>query len=137
MIYLAEKGSEDPIMIGQIAEAYGIPRQFLAKIVQTLVKYRLLIAVRGRKGGVKLARPATEIHLPKIIHAIDGPPPEEEPCVFGLDVCDDEQPCPFHPKWKVIREDINDMLAGENVQQLAKRVTEKHVAMQDLALSEA
>lgn len=137
MIYLAEKGSSDPIMIGEIAKAYEIPQQFLAKIVQTLVKYRLLVAVRGRKGGVKLARPAKEIYLPEIIHAIDGPPPEREPCAFGLDECSDEQPCPFHPRWKVIREDIHDMLHGEDLAQLAARVTEKHAAMRDLVAVEA
>ncbi len=131
MIYLAERDSDDPIMIGEIAQAYSIPRQFLAKIVQTLVKYRLLTAFRGRNGGVKLARPSSEIYLPEIIHAIDGPPPEEEPCIFGLDECSDEQPCPFHPRWEVIREDIDDMLGLESLDKLAEMVTEKHTAMEE------
>ena len=34
MIYLAEKNSKDPIMVSEVAEAYEIPRQFLAKIAQ-------------------------------------------------------------------------------------------------------
>ncbi len=56
MIYLAEKNSPDPIMISEIAKAYNMPQQFLAKIAQTLVKQQLLIAIRGRNGGVNLQR---------------------------------------------------------------------------------
>ena len=115
LIYLAEKDSTDPTMVSEVAKAYNIPHQFLAKITQTLVKHRLLSAVRGRKGGVMLAKPAKEIFLPQIIQAIEGPEPEEEQCVFGLDLCTDIQPCPLHHKWKVIREEIRDMMQGENL----------------------
>ena len=105
LVYLAERDSPDPVMVGQVAKAYNIPHQFLAKIAQTLVKHRLLKATRGRKGGIMLARPAKEIFLPQIVQAIEGPEPEEEQCVFGLDLCTDSQPCPLHHKWKVIREE--------------------------------
>ncbi|NOZ75059.1 MAG: Rrf2 family transcriptional regulator [FCB group bacterium] len=129
MIYLAEENSPDPIMISRIAKAYNIPQQFLAKISQTLVKHRLLIAVRGRNGGVKLARPANEIYLNQIVHAVDGPPPEKEQCVIGLDYCSDSVPCPLHHKWKVIREDIREMLGAEDLAHLAKRVINKREQM--------
>ena len=129
MIYLAQKGSEEPVMIGEIAKSYNIPHQFLAKITQTLVKQKLLVTVRGRKGGVKLSRSPSGIYLPEIIQAIEGPPSDQEQCVFGLDMCTDEQPCPFHSKWSVIREQIRDMLESENLAELAKRVDEKHKLM--------
>ncbi len=70
LIYLAEKKSVDPVMVSQVAEAYDIPRQFLAKIAQTLVKHRLLVAVRGRNGGVKLARSAKDIYIHQIVHTL-------------------------------------------------------------------
>lgn len=136
MIYLAEKESDDPIMIGEIAGAYGIPQQFLAKIVQTLVKHRLMVAVRGRKGGVKLARNPSEIYLPQIVAAIEGPPLEEEPCVFGLDACSDQEPCPLHHHWTVIRDEIHHMLENEDLKKLARRVSEKHLAMQNIVPAE-
>ncbi len=129
MIYLAEKDSKDPIMISQIATAYNIPQQFLAKISQTLVKHRLLQAIRGRNGGVRLARPATEIYLNQIVYAVDGPPPEQEQCVIGLDYCSDSVPCPLHHKWKVIREDIREMLGAEDLAHLAERVINKKEQM--------
>lgn len=129
MIYLAEKNSPDPIMISEIAKAYNIPQQFLAKIAQTLVKQQMLIAIRGRNGGVKLAKDPKQIFLDKIVYAIDGPPPEQEQCVIGIDDCSDLAPCPLHHRWKVIRVDIREMLVSENLEDLAKRVIEKRYEM--------
>jgi Rrf2 family protein len=130
MIYLTEKKSDKPTMISKIAESYGIPYQFLAKIVQTLVKHRLVKATRGRNGGVNLGRPANEIYLSEIVQAIDGPPPEKEQCVIGLNLCSDETPCPLHDQWKPIRGKIRHMLASEPLDDLANRVIEKRKLME-------
>jgi len=116
-------------MISSIAEAYNIPYQFLAKIVQTLVKRNLVVAKRGRNGGINLSRKPKYIYLTEIIDAIDGPSPEKERCVIGLDLCSDESPCPLHHKWKPIRTDIREMLAAENLEELAHRIVEKRKLM--------
>ncbi len=129
MIYLVEKDSPEPTMVSEIAQAYEIPQHFLAKIVQTLVKFQFLNAVRGRKGGVVLAKHPEEIFVNQIVEAIEGPKATEERCVIGLDYCSDEQPCPFHSQWMEIREKIDAMLEGENLVDLAYRVMEKRKAM--------
>ncbi|MBC8216425.1 MAG: Rrf2 family transcriptional regulator [Candidatus Marinimicrobia bacterium] len=135
MIYLAEKNSPKPTMVSEIAEAYAIPQQFLAKIAQILSKHQLLIAIRGRNGGVRLGRPANEIFLDQIVYVVDGPQQPEARCVIGLDKCSDEAPCPLHHKWKVIREDIRDMLVAENLETLAKRVIDKRKLMKEVGLA--
>jgi len=135
MIYLAEKNSADPIMISQIAGAYNIPQQFLAKIAQTLVKHRLLIAIRGRNGGVKLGDDPNKIYLNQIVNAIDGQKKEKKQCVIGIDDCSDAAPCPLHHRWKDIREDIREMFESENLADLAKRVVEKRNEMLKSGLS--
>jgi len=132
MIYLAEKKTSNQIMISEIAKGYNIPQQFLAKVAQTLVKHRLLIAIRGRNGGVRLAKPPAEIYLHHIVWAIDGPPPDREQCVIGIDYCTDKAPCPLHHRWKVIREDIREMLETETLEELAERVLEKRDLMKKL-----
>ena len=129
MVYLAQKDSPNPVMVREIADSYQIPQPFLSKIVQILAKRRLVVGARGRTGGIKLNRPATEIYLPEIIQAIEGPAPEQDVCIFGLDLCSDVQPCPFHDKWLPIKEQIQDMEESENLAQLAKRVAKKHEAM--------
>jgi len=129
MVYLTEKKSDAPTMISKIAESYDIPYQFLAKIMQTLVKHRLVKATRGRNGGVNLGRPAKEIFLDEIVHAVDGPPPDQDQCVVGLDLCSDLTPCPLHDQWKPIRHKIKNMLESEPLDDLAKRVIEKRKIM--------
>lgn len=54
-----------------IAEFYGLSEQFLMKILQTLTKAGFVESVRGRHGGIRLARPAEEIGLGEIVRATE------------------------------------------------------------------
>jgi len=49
--------------ITDIARAHSISELFLFKLIKPLVEARLLVTVRGRKGGIRLGRPANEITL--------------------------------------------------------------------------
>ena len=49
--------------IADIAKAHAISELFLFKLIKPLVEAGLLQTVRGRKGGIKLGRPANEITL--------------------------------------------------------------------------
>lgn len=57
----------------EIAEAYNIPAELLAKILQKLVKSGLLISKHGTNGGYALARDPSVINAFEVIRAIDGP----------------------------------------------------------------
>ena len=56
-----------------IAEAYDIPAELLAKVLQKLVKGGLLVSWHGTNGGYALAREASGITAFEVIRAIDGP----------------------------------------------------------------
>jgi len=53
--------------IADIAKAHSISELFLFKLIKPLVEGGLLQTVRGRKGGIRLGRPATDITLLDII----------------------------------------------------------------------
>lgn len=131
MIFLAELDGNKPIMVSKIAEAYKIPPHFLAKIAQILVKNKLLKAVRGRNGGICLARPANKIFIYQIIEAINGPEASDIRCVIGLDLCSDKQPCPLHKQWWEIKDSIESMLENENLSNLTKKISEKREKMKN------
>ena len=57
--------------IPEIASAYSVSELFLFKILQPLVEHRLVETVRGRNGGVKLARPAAELTLFDVIRVTE------------------------------------------------------------------
>jgi Rrf2 family nitric oxide-sensitive transcriptional repressor len=53
--------------IGEIAADYGISHNHLMKVVHHLGKAGFVEGVRGRAGGIRLARPASEITLGDIV----------------------------------------------------------------------
>lgn len=125
LIAVAIKEENSLLIINNIAEEFNIPNRFLSKIVQTLANHGLVKTFRGRRGGIMLGRPAREIKVSEIVEIIDGPMSMEHKCVVGFDVCDDEAICPFHTSWMKIREEIQFLLEGENLEELAKKVIEK------------
>ncbi|WP_127145345.1 iron-responsive transcriptional regulator RirA [Pelagibacterium montanilacus] len=59
--------SPDLSRVSDVAKAYGISELFLFKLIKPLVENRLLETVRGRHGGIRLAKPASEITLLDVV----------------------------------------------------------------------
>jgi Rrf2 family iron-responsive transcriptional regulator len=57
--------------IPEIAAAYSVSELFLFKILQPLVEARLVETVRGRNGGVRLGRAASEITLFDVVRVTE------------------------------------------------------------------
>lgn len=77
------------VTIDEMASAYDISRAHLMKVVNTLTRTGFLSGVRGRAGGVRLARPASEIRLGDVIRATEPDfalvecMSDREKCVIG------------------------------------------------------
>ena len=71
--HLAELGPKGSCSAKDIAEAYHIPTEALAKILQKLAKAKLLVSHHGTNGGYALARDSRQISALEVIRAIDGP----------------------------------------------------------------
>jgi len=70
---LALHSQAGPVQIHQIAQRQTIPKQFLDQILLNLKKAGLVTSTRGRQGGYRLARPASEITLLEISQGLEGP----------------------------------------------------------------
>jgi Rrf2 family protein len=73
MKHLAENTDRGARSAKDMADAYGIPPEALAKILQRLAKAGLLHSQHGTNGGYTLARAAHTISAFEVIQAIDGP----------------------------------------------------------------
>jgi Rrf2 family protein len=73
MKHLAERTQDGACSAKELADAYSIPQEALAKILQRLVKAGLLNSQHGINGGYTLARDAGRISAFEVIRAIDGP----------------------------------------------------------------
>ena len=58
--------------ISEMARTYRISQNHLMKVVHDLRKEGFLDAVRGRSGGVRLARPAEEIRVGDVVRHTEG-----------------------------------------------------------------
>ena len=59
------------VTIDEMAAAYRISRAHLMKVVNSLTRAGYLTAVRGRSGGLVLARPAEDICLGEVVRATE------------------------------------------------------------------
>ena len=57
--------------VAEIAAAYSVPEMYLFKILQPVVEHGMLETVRGRKGGVRLAKPASQITLFDVVRVTE------------------------------------------------------------------
>lgn len=111
LIYLG-KFSEPNKRIGikKISEDLSLSSPFLGKILQNLVKQKVLISTKGPNGGFALARNADEITLWDIVTKVDG---EEffTNCLISLQPCkthDSSKPlCPIHAQYDKLRTEIS------------------------------
>jgi len=66
LLYLGRQPGELASIAG-IARAYGISQNHLMKVVNDLVNAGYLESVRGRNGGIRLARPPQEINVGALV----------------------------------------------------------------------
>ena len=94
--------------IAEMARAYGISQNHLMKVVHQLGKAGYVAGVRGRYGGVTLARPAATINVGAVIRYSEAQPGTEAPAMLDCPVC------PIAPAWG---------LSSSGTENLHKRVS--------------
>ena len=117
--YLA--ASEPGLVSGkQIAEATGIPGNYLCKILNQLRKSGFVEAQRGWHGGFRL-HPAARRRSVRQVLEVTGVRAGDtgRDCGFGFPRCDPSSPCPLHGHWERIRSEYEAMLDRTQVSDLA------------------
>ncbi len=69
LVYLAVK--DDKASIAEMSQAFGISKNHLGKAVHHLIKLGCLKSIRGKMGGVILAREPEKINLGEIIQKLE------------------------------------------------------------------
>ena len=113
--YIAQNKDQGLIQSQDVAKKYNIPLEYLFKILQQLVRARILQSKRGPRGGFSMARPATKITMLEIIEALEG--------VFDVSLGLEE--CPSRNKFTVKTE-----------QAYSKAVARSRAALKKIKLSD-
>jgi Rrf2 family protein len=119
VLYLARQPFKKISFVTEIAEEYKIPRSFLAKILQKLVKAKIVRSYRGVKGGFSLARPAKDISVLDALEAVEGRLALNL-CVADKKKCDFSRHCPIHHVWMTAQAKVVDVLKKSTFDELAR-----------------
>src|SRR5437899_1869371 len=73
LVFMAAQKHNRPVASHHIAQACGIPEQFLLKVLRPLVSARSLQSLKGPNGGYRLAKSPSDITMLEVLEAVDGP----------------------------------------------------------------
>jgi len=97
----------------ELAESQEIPLRFLEQILNQLKKAGMVESVRGAAGGYKLACPAREITLARILEAVEG-----DVTLLDSRV---KPSCVLYKVWQEIEQEFVEKLASITIEDLVRR----------------
>jgi len=105
------------IGIKELCEIAQTPVSFTAKILQSLVKRRIISSKKGPTGGFYFSKKLEDISIYSVVEAIDGKEIFDK-CGLGLPFCDAENPCPLHEKFLPVRAELHTMCTQNTLEDL-------------------
>lgn len=119
-IYVASQTlSGNRVSLIDVAQKIESPEAFTSKILQKLVKHNIIRSVKGPGGGFEIDINSLEnIKLKVIVEAFEGDVLNR--CSLGLHECSDMQPCPFHYKYKPVKEKLLHIFENTSLGDLMK-----------------
>lgn len=123
-LFLAQQPPGKLSTVQEIAVGTGLPKSYLAKIIQKLVSAGLVRSFRGPGGGIELGRAPEAISLWSLVRAVEGPAGPEG-CVLGTHLCLPEKPCLLHHQWVSLRNKMEKLLDQTTLAKLVGTVRER------------
>ncbi len=125
VLYLAvNKDSDNKIGIRQISKDLNLPTPFLAKILQNLVRHKILSSTKGPNGGFSILKKQESTTLLDIIKIIDG---DEliNGCIIHNGSCStvkrSNKSCPVHDDYSKIRSELVNMFRNKTIADLVNK----------------
>ncbi len=109
--------------VSEIAKEIEAPEAYTAKILQSLTKNKLVDSMKGRGGGFFFNENQSNLTLYDVIHVIEGDACFHK-CGFGLKQCNNENPCPLHEKYKVVRDGFFEIVKTETIKALSEKIVQ-------------
>ena len=108
LLYLAAQAPDTRAMASEVAEAQGIPVNFVRKILESLAKTGLVKSYRGAGGGFLLGRAPEEITVHQVIEAVEGPLALNQ-CLMPT-ACPNVPGCPMGRIWREAQQAVEAVL---------------------------
>jgi Rrf2 family protein len=110
VFYIAHQTEKNgKVGIKEIASGIGSPENFLAKILQDLARKGIVRSAKGPHGGFYMDAAERQKYLSDVVEAIDGDSIFIG-CALGMTYCSEQNPCPLHHEFVLVRNKITHML---------------------------
>ena len=116
MVVLLAREGELFCSAQDVAAKAKVPVDYMAKILNALVRSGLVVAQRGRNGGCRAARPAAEICVLDIVQAVD-PIRRIHTCPVGI-AAHGTRLCPLHRKLDEAAQCVEEAFASTTMADL-------------------
>lgn len=121
ILYIAiMNGEKQKVQIDEIAEKLSIPRHFLGKVMQELVRNNILSSMKGPYGGFSLNENSLNTSLIALVKITDGLE-QFESCVLRLKKCNSLDPCPLHKQVEHYKTELLQLFSDTSVNDLLKK----------------
>jgi Rrf2 family protein len=94
----------------------------VGKILQRLVKAKIINSLKGPTGGFFISETQKKLPLMSVVRAIDGNDVFIQ-CGLGFERCSDSHPCPFHKHYKKVRGYFKEMSESNTIEDLCNDLT--------------
>lgn len=121
LVDMAEHQGKDYIPLKEIAERQNISEKYLEAIIKILVRAKLLIGVRGKGGGYKLAKAPEACTVGSIIRLTEGQLAPVACLSEGADPCERSAECRTLPMWREFDRVVNEFLDSYTIADLMNR----------------
>jgi Rrf2 family protein len=118
LAYITDHKEEKLLSANELATRMQIPYKFLTKIMTELVKAKLVESIRGREGGFKLKKDASEIKVDNILTLFHDSIEDEE-CLLGIGYCNSMCKCALHDQWMEPKLLMQKMFRESSLQDIA------------------
>lgn len=120
VIYLSIQDPERCCSITEIAKQQGVPKKFLEKIIQDLIRGGLIKSKRGACGGYTLARSPDEISFYEVIEALEGPIAVNA-CMDQHVNCDQLPRCSMVNVWSEVQRKVTEVFTSTMIADLKRK----------------
>lgn len=131
ILYVAMLNEENhKVQVDEIASKLGVPRHFLAKIMNRVVKEGILDSTKGPYGGFSVNEETLNSPLIRLLRITDGME-QFNSCVLQLRKCNHLNPCPLHFMIEKNRDDLQKNFSQVTIADLMKQ--ENKILLQSIA----
>ncbi|BAK72375.1 MAG: Rrf2 family transcriptional regulator [Arcobacter sp.] len=113
--------SDEPKNVDVLSKDLNISKSFLAKIMQNLAKYELVVSQRGVNGGFTLKKSWESITILEIVEAAEEKMPTVFECAPSLQSCPNQKAmsCTIWPLLNNLQFKVNDFLSKLTLKDIA------------------